>query len=56
MRWETETDYREQKLEEREHALEDLERRLTEKETELTSYVAQVQGDLHRRELESSPS
>jgi hypothetical protein len=55
VRWETESDFRELKLEERERAVEDLERRLAEKEAELATYVAQVQGELQRRELSSRP-
>ncbi len=54
VRWETEADFRELKLEERERAVEELERRLADKENELTAYVAQVQGELQRRELHSA--
>ncbi len=43
---------REDKLEAKERELKDLEERLKAKEAELTTYVAQVQGALKRREDE----
>jgi multidrug resistance efflux pump len=41
---------REDKLERREHELSTLEDKLGQKESELAQYVAQVQGELKRRE------
>ena len=49
---EAEIELREERLEARERELEALEQRLGQKESELVSYVAQVQGELGRRELQ----
>lgn len=50
---EAEIELREERLEDREHALADREQRIGQKEDELAAYVAQVQGELRRRELQA---
>jgi DNA repair exonuclease SbcCD ATPase subunit len=47
---EADLEVREDALERRERALDELERRLEQKESELAVYVAQLQGELGRRE------
>lgn len=47
---EADLELREDALERRERAVEELERRLEQKESELAVYVAQLQGELGRRE------
>jgi hypothetical protein len=47
---EADVEVREDAVERRERALDDLERRLDQKESELAVYVAQLQGELGRRQ------